>query len=104
MLDRQPLATLRSAALYNGASVLCRHPRAEPVLFGASAIVWLKRSLRHCRSPSAPLSWSENLEFTRTKSPVSKRKEAETRPVGRCLTSKTSHADHPRYRAGSRVV
>src|SRR6478672_8005971 len=104
MLYRQALAAFRAATLYDCSSVLGGHPGAKAVLLGASAIVRLKRSLRHCRSPSAPLSWSENLEFTRAKAPVSKRKEAETRPVGRCLTSKTSHADHPRYRAGSRVV
>lgn len=58
----QPFAALGSAAFQNGASVLCRHPRAESVLFGAAAIVWLISSLRHGRSPSNPLE-SENLKF-----------------------------------------
>jgi hypothetical protein len=59
---RQALAALGAASFQNGAAVLGRHACAKPVLFGASAIVWLKGSLRHCRSPSNSLE-SENLKF-----------------------------------------
>src|SRR6478609_1689443 len=62
MFDRQSLAALRAASLQNCPAVLCRHPRPEPVLFRAAAVVWLISSLRHSRTPcNSPES--ENLEF-----------------------------------------
>src|SRR5215211_7184000 len=64
MLNRQALAALRAPALEHRPAVLRRHSRAKAVLFGASAIVRLKCSLRHNRSPSVSPE-SENLEFTK---------------------------------------
>jgi len=54
MARRQPFTTFRAAALENKATALRAHALPKSMCFGATAVVWLIRSL-HCDTPKVDI-------------------------------------------------
>ena len=74
--DRELVAALGTTARKYGSPVLCFHPRAEPVFFGALAVIRLKGAFWHCglfsahrQTAKAQLFVLDPLQYSKRKAP-----------------------------------